>query len=73
MKSGILLFWLLFPMFTSIACAGDMRLTDFLKHHGQQLAQIQGETPRQTKIARMLSRRLLSITKDGDRYGLQPA
>lgn len=66
MKAGIILSWLLFPVFTGMAYAGDMRMPDFLKRHGQQLAHFQGDSPRQSQIARMLSRKLLSIVKGGD-------
>lgn len=66
MRAGNILSWLIFPVFTSMVFAGDMRLPDFLMRHGQQLARFQGTTLRQTQIARMLSRRLLSIVNSGD-------
>lgn len=66
MKTGAALIFLFLSLFSGICFAGDMRCSDFLKRHGQQLEQYQSENPRETKIAQILSRHLLHIARHGD-------
>lgn len=66
MKVGKCLSCLLIPCITSMCLADDMRWTDFLKRHGQQLEQMEEGSTRTIKIAHMLSRQLQSMAKGGD-------
>ena len=66
MKVGKCLSCLLIPCIIGMCHADDMRWTDFLKRHGQQLEQKAGGSERNMKIAHMLSRQLLGMVKGSD-------
>ncbi len=66
MKTCICLSLLLLSIITSICNAGDMRRSDFLKRHSQQLEQFQSENSREAIIAQMLSRQLHRIAEGLD-------
>lgn len=66
MKTSICVSLLLLSLLTGICFAGDMRRSDFLKRHCQQLEQHQSENARETQVAHMLSRLLGRIIENGD-------
>ena len=66
MKVGKCLSLLLIPCIIGMCHADDMRWTDFLKRHGQQLEQMGDGSERNMKIAHMLSRQLLGMVKGSD-------
>jgi hypothetical protein len=71
MKTSTYLSFLLLFLLTGICFAGDMRRSDFLKRHCQQLEQHQSEDARETQVAHMLSRLLGRIIENGDIKNLE--